>query len=668
MRLALNTTYILSVGEDQFLYERRRGHKIDFLCSETNERLTFTDESLAEFIEARGGKLIILEEVRRPAPLVHDPDQRSDKDKAEAMRRFRYTLALHEEFGHSRIPKLLFDCVIARTAKEIGDCKPPHQTNVRVWRLKAGHPPVLARLFTNNAAKGNRTDRLADVRPIIKRHVSTFFLKREAPSVPKLHQQISTDITLQNRERTPDTKLDVPSCVSVYRHVARLDLRVVAEAREGRETARRKFDPVVLQKRPEAPLDIVELDHTLADLYVVSDEHFLPIGRPWICIAIDKCTTMPLGLYIGFEPPSVYTVMQTLRNAILPKQYLKRMIDEHGWKLQHDWNVFGKPRLLSVDRAAENLSGDLEILAASLGIQLHFCPGRAPHYKSDAENFLGQINRNHLQQQRGTTFSNIIAKKDYDPKKNAVIRFSELQYIMHLWLIDEYARTAKAGLLDVPARLWEEKIQHFPVAPLEDVNSLNFLFGRAKWYVLHKTGIIRNHLQYTTPGLVALLKNPAFHKAAPDKSVLCRWDPSDISAMYVRNPITAEHIVVPAVDSEYTTGLSDYEHNSVTEYRKKRAESAVDREALADSRAEMSRVLRRDWGTPKGSNKRNARSLGIGRRSPAGDDASPLLPATPSDPPLTQSRTSPARGRRATYPSDHIDIYADEPAQDDDGD
>lgn len=666
MRLALNTTYILSVGQEQFLYERRRGDKVDFLCPETNERLSFTDEGLAEFIADRRGRLVALSERRPPAPLIANPDQRSEDDKAEAMRRFQYCLVLHKKFGTLRISNVLVDDIIARTARELGDAKPPHRTTVRTWRVQAGHPPILARLFTNNAAKGNRTDRLSSVRPLIQEKVSSFFLKRERPSVPKLHEQIDTAITIQNRDRPQDAKVVVPSLVSVYRHVERLDLRVVAEAREGRETAKRKFDQVVFQTRPEAPLDIVELDHTLADLFVVSDLYLLPIGRPWICIALDKCTTMPLGLYIGFEPPSVHTVMQTLRNAILPKRYLKHMVAEHGWKIQHPWNAFGKPRLLSIDRASENLSRDLEVFACSLGIQLHYCPGRTPHYKPDIENVLGQINRTHLQQQRGTTFSNVIVRGDYNPEKNALIRFSELQYIMHLWLIDQYARTEKSGLIDVPARLWEEKTNEFPIEPLEDVRSLDFLFGRARWFTLQTTGIITKHLQYTTPDLVALLRNPVFREAAPDRRVLCRWDPSDLSVMYIRNPISDTHLRVPAVDQDYTSNLSEYEHACIIEYRKARARSAVDRESLADTRAEMSRILQDEWKTRKGSNKRNARSIGIGRRSPAGDDAQPLLPPAP----LTAAASAVERQYRRsepTYPSDEIDIYGvDESHEDDD--
>ena len=48
----------------------------------------------------------------------------------------------------------------------------------------------------------------------------------------------------------------------------------------------------------QRPLDLVQIDHTKLDIIVVDDEQRLPIGRPWITLAIDVYSRMVTGFYI----------------------------------------------------------------------------------------------------------------------------------------------------------------------------------------------------------------------------------------------------------------------------------------------------------------------------------------------------------------------------------
>lgn len=91
--------------------------------------------------------------------------------------------------------------------------------------------------------------------------------------------------------------------------------------------------------RPKHPLDEVEIDHTLCDLFVLDGLTGAALGRPTIAAGVDRCTAMPWGLHIGFDPPSVHTIMQCIRNGVFPKTYVRIYADAGIWKIEKSWPV-----------------------------------------------------------------------------------------------------------------------------------------------------------------------------------------------------------------------------------------------------------------------------------------------------------------------------------------
>lgn len=144
-----------------------------------------------------------------------------------------------------------------------------------------------------------------------------------------------------------------------------------------------------LQEKPKYPLQRVECDHTLLDVIVLDDKTLLPIGRPTITSLLDIYTGYPLGIYIGFEPPSYTAVMQALVHAISPKTYVK----EKYPSVVNEWRAYGLPELLVVDNGKEFLSKHLEDACLQLGIELYHCPSRKPWYKGQLNDiFVQSIN------------------------------------------------------------------------------------------------------------------------------------------------------------------------------------------------------------------------------------------------------------------------------------
>ncbi len=73
----------------------------------------------------------------------------------------------------------------------------------------------------------------------------------------------------------------------------------------------------------EFPLARVEIDHTHLDLFVVDEKDCLPLGRPYLTLAIDVYTRCILGAAIEFFPPSY---LASAVNMIAPSTCVRLFI------------------------------------------------------------------------------------------------------------------------------------------------------------------------------------------------------------------------------------------------------------------------------------------------------------------------------------------------------
>ncbi|WP_245847445.1 hypothetical protein [Paracoccus seriniphilus] len=95
---------------------------------------------------------------------------------------------------------------------------------------------------------------------------------------------------------------------TVLRRLDAMDTREIAKAREGAKAAGQKFAPVIGENKASQPLEIVQIDHTPADIILVDSLERQPIGRPWVTLAIDIATRMVTGYYTSLEAPSRLSV------------------------------------------------------------------------------------------------------------------------------------------------------------------------------------------------------------------------------------------------------------------------------------------------------------------------------------------------------------------------
>lgn len=122
--------------------------------------------------------------------------------------------------------------------------------------------PVTSSMLAAKPGPARGARRLADdVEALIEEAISGYYLKRQKPSVSALHDPV--------RQLCRARSVAAPSRKAIQARVASIDRRVLVGAREGAKAARDGFKPVVAQYRADHALHVVQIDHTLVDIFVV---------------------------------------------------------------------------------------------------------------------------------------------------------------------------------------------------------------------------------------------------------------------------------------------------------------------------------------------------------------------------------------------------------------
>jgi len=410
---------------------------------------------------------------------------------------------------------------------------------------------------------------------VIREHVH----QPEQVTIKDLLYLVAAAIEDENKLRPASDRLPMPGESTLQRRVDALDVRKRFAARHGPKAARREFAQVGQTDYPQKPLERVEIDNTPIDLIVVDDRDFLPLGRLNLTKALDGATRYPLGYYLGFEPPSYYTVMECLHHAIWPKPDIR---EQYG--TEHVWLAYGIPSLLVVDNGKEFIGQDLSDACLQLGITLENAPLQTPEFKAAIERHFGTCN-SLFHALPGTTFSNIFQRGDYVSERQACMTLSELDQTLHLFLIDLYAERFHKGLQAIPARRWEAAVQEglSPRLPAS-AQELSILLGRVAHRTLHRYGIEFENLRYNCAELATLRYRL---KGEPTK---IKYHPGDLSKVYVYDPFNQVYLTAPALAEEYTAQLSLWKHRILCQFVR-REQDRVDLAALGRARRKIQEVV-----------------------------------------------------------------------------
>lgn len=528
-----------------------------------------------------------------------------DPRKKELKRRHAYLKPVIDlvSRGVVKINQEILEPLIRKVHETIGDKKrtPNWKTVYYCWYrtliitedIRALTPQYKKRGNFTRKFSGSRKDRYSErdrekaqrVAEIVDEVIGEKYLSRQRLTVAAVYEALVGRIADENQFRDEGDKLPTPSERSIYDVVNQLDEYEVIKARHGKRIADLRCGMFKRGPQPTRPLERVEIDHTRLDLFVIDPVTKMPIGRPTLTIAVDKYTRMVLGFYISFNGAGFLSVAHCLRHAILPKTYVKNIYPS----VEHAWNVFGIPEMVVVDNGLEFHGDGFEDACLQLGTVISYCPVRKPWFKPIVERYFGTLNRKLLHELPGTTFSNIFEREDYDPTKNAIIGLDTLLEITHVFIIDYYSQRKHRGANDIPARRWDAAVQEYPPALPARREDLQVLLGDVEYRTIQPYGIALFDLTYNDEALAHLRKGLKGHRFK------IKYDPADISVIYVLDPDSDKFIPIPAESQQYTKGLSLWQHKVIQRYTRRVADEKVDVGALCRAKERIIEIIERDW-------------------------------------------------------------------------
>jgi len=148
------------------------------------------------------------------------------------------------------------------------------------------------------------------------------------------------------------------------------------------------------------------------------------------------------------------------------------------------------------------------------------------------ERLFRTINRDHFQAVPGSSFSNYLQLKGYDPKKFTLACVSNIIKAMYILIVDVLHQRGHRELLNRPSAVWAKYIVEFPPRMPPSQQELQVLVGREVLKPVHHYGVELNYLRYRGDGL-PLIRNHS--KFAPGKKYRVKIDPDDVSYVNVLN-------------------------------------------------------------------------------------------------------------------------------------
>jgi putative transposase len=426
----------------------------------------------------------------------------------------------------------------------------------RAARVLGRHPVTVYRWIENYKRcerlsvflRKRRSDRgisrlSSNVEKIIDTAIKSVYLTAEKPTMTAVTEEVYLQCFKNKIKKKPAPNTIRARILALSDH-----LRV--ETREGKKRAAEKYEPIKGHfPGADRPLAVAQIDHTPMDVIVVDEEHRQPIQRPLLTVVIDVYSRMVLGFAIYLEKPSAFTTGLAIAHAVLPKEDWLA-----GVGVQAEWPCWGKMRTLHCDNAKEFRGTVIGRACQDHDIAVEHRPPREPRYGGHIERGFGTwLTR--ARRLKGTTFSNVEQKGDYDSEGRAIMTRAELEKWFTIYVAKVYANSYHSGIKTTPLAKYKEGIlgtadrsgSGLPDRVAEPTAfMLDFMPFEER--TIQEYGVVIDHIFFWDDAL-----RPWIHARDPEDSkrprkFTFRIIPRDMREVYFRDPTSNTYIPIPYRD------------------------------------------------------------------------------------------------------------------------
>jgi transposase InsO family protein len=315
-------------------------------------------------------------------------------------------------------------------------------------------------------------------------------------------------------------------------------------------------------------MQYVQIDHTKLDVFVVDDEMQMVLGRAWLTLAIDVKTRAIVAHLISFIDPSVWTVGEILRRMVLPK----RPPTEFAKRYPILIDIRGKPMEVIIDNATEFRSHALEAAARGAGFNIRWCPVKKPRYRALVERGVGTLTRMICENLPGCTLPLKDARRlGHNSEEEACVLMMELEAVGN-FCVAQYNTTPGADSGRQPAMEFERDANKNGINNFTDLESFRIdtmaIETKAQ---LSPSGIraFSGLRYYDARNVRALLDDLVSMEPRRQRrddataTVDFRYDPNNISFIYVWNRRSRKWVELTCSDERYADGMPIWFHNEI---------------------------------------------------------------------------------------------------------
>lgn len=482
-------------------------------------------------------------------------DRLKDRHRSDLERKMTYVVAVRQ--GHlSRGMRGPIERLVRKVAERLNDPKPPSSTTVMRWlrRYETAQQAPQA-LVTGNAQRVRSSKLHPEMDRLVTESIRKHYLTRDQHSLIhtlSMARKQAKPLVLAGKLTDADARI---SLSTLSRRVQALDRYRVVEAREGSARARMVTRTTMDGTAAQYPLDVVEVDHTPLNWVVVCDRTGLPLGRPLLTVMIDAYSGYVLGFYVSFYGPGLSSVSGAVRCALSPKADMVA-----GIALEHEWLSEGIPDTVMLDNGLEFHSPVFQRMGWELGSSFTYCRVRTPWLKPHVERFFGSLDN--LTLTRGRVHKRVANVVNLDPDKDAAIMFSAFVRGLVMYVVDYHPFQINERKLARPYDLMQEGLARVPPARFpHDLERLRMVSALSKQLMVHQGGVELHGLPF---GGAELLPMRQAHGSRFKTWI--KWDPDDMSQVWVQDPKSEEWVASPCRWGEYASGLSWNQHLQIRKF------------------------------------------------------------------------------------------------------
>jgi putative transposase len=397
-------------------------------------------------------------------------------------------------------------------------------------------------LRSKNFKSGNRVARYdQEFQEVVLDLLEKHFIEDDLKSIAWISRQAERVYLAQCKieEKTPGPygRKCVEAIVYSLPHAGLLSRRA------GDKEANRRFLMAVEYQQVFTPLERVELDCSVLDVWCV-DGDGNPIGRPNVCVAIDCATGVILGMQLSWSRPDAALVSRTVKEILEPKG--RDFFLTHG--IENDFQTCGTPQLLITDQGTENSGDVLHSVIDCSGLEWRkMIPGR-PDRKPFIERFFLELSR-FVTGFHGASQTSVIGPRDRTEKAKLEARLTlrQVETLLQRWRYDIYARMPRRRVqhvlrtVECPMQSWKRTSKEcFPPLPPNPHQLREMFMVQAVTRKAQRYGIPYRGVTYHSPELASYLK-----RIGVPTEVDIRIDPNDIREIAVLDYLSGEHFFVP---------------------------------------------------------------------------------------------------------------------------